>query len=83
MVTMRPVDSSWVRAIGYDEAAKELWAEFDRSPDPYVYFEVPPEVYRELEGAESKGEFINLMIKPRYKFEHRRLPLATPKRRRG
>ena len=44
---------------------------------------VPPEVYRELEAAESKGEYINLMIKPHYKFEHRRLPLAASKRRRG
>jgi hypothetical protein len=45
MVKMRAVDSSWVRAIGYDEAAEELWAEFDSSPDPYIHFEVPPEVF--------------------------------------
>jgi hypothetical protein len=42
---LRAVDSSWVRAIGYDETAKELWGEFDSSPDPYIHFEVPPEVF--------------------------------------
>ena len=59
---------------------------FHSSPDPYVYFAVPAEVYGELEEAESKGEYVNLMIKPYYDFEHRRRPIGVsgrPKRRRG
>ena len=86
VVKMRPVESSSVRAIGHDKASEELWIEFHSSPDPYVYFEVPPEVYSELEVAESKGEYVNLMIKPYYDFEHRRRPRAVsrrPMRRRG
>ena len=86
MVTMHPVESSSIRAISYDEQAGELWVEFRSSPDPYVYLSVPPDVYAELEDAESKGEYVNLMIKPYYDFEHRRR-LRTgsrqPKRRGG
>jgi hypothetical protein len=82
---MHPVESSSIRSIGYDEQAEELWIEFHSSPDPYVYFEVPPEVYDELEEADSKGEYVNLMIKPSYDFEHRRRPAGVSGRakRRG
>ena len=86
MVTMHVVESSSIRAIGYDGEAEELWIEFHSSPDPYVYFEVPADVYGELEEAESKGEYVNLIIKPYYDFEHRRRPIEMsrrPKRRRG
>jgi len=81
MVTMHPVESSSIRAIGYDETAEELWIEFHSAPDPYVYFGVPPDVYGELQEAESKGGYVNLKIKPQYPYEHR--PRAgRPKRRR-
>lgn len=86
MVTMHLVESSSIRAIGYDEEAEELWIEFHSSADPYAYFEVPREVYRELEEADSKGEYVNLTIKPYYDFEHRRRPIGVSgraKRRRG
>jgi hypothetical protein len=81
MVRMHLVESSSIRAMGYDEKSEELWIEFHSSPDPYVYFEVPPEVYSELERAESKGEYVNLMIKPDYDFEQRRRPRAVSRRR--
>lgn len=85
MVKMHPVESSSIRAIGYDAAAEELWIEFHSSPNPYVYFEVPAAICAELEAAASKGEYVNLMIKPDDDFEHRRRPRAVPaavKRRR-
>jgi hypothetical protein len=86
MVRMHPVESSSIRSIGYDKQAEELWIEFHSSPDPYVYFEVPPEVYDEPGEGGSKGEYVNLMIKPSHAFEHRRRPAEMPrraKRRRG
>lgn len=60
--------------------------QFRSSPDPYVYLAVPLDLYSELEDAGSKGEYVNLMIKPYYDFEHRRRPTVAsrqPKRRRG
>ena len=86
MVTMHLVESSSIQAIGYDEEGEELWIDFHSSPDPYVYFEVSPEVYGELEEAGSKGQYVNLMIKPHYRCEQRRRPIGVPgrpKRRRG
>jgi hypothetical protein len=35
---MHLVESSSIRAIGYDEKSEELWIEFHSSPDAYVYF---------------------------------------------
>ena len=87
MVTMHLVESSSIRAVGYNAEAEELWIEFHSSPNPYVYFAVPAEVYGELEEAESKGEYVNLRIKPYYDFDHRRRPMEVfrqrPKWRRG
>ena len=85
MVRMQPVESSSIRAIGYDQEAEELWVEFYSSPDPYVYLEVPPTIYGELKDAGSKGEYLNLMIKPHYDYEHqrRRVRVSRAQRRRG
>jgi hypothetical protein len=35
----------------------------------YSYFDVPEEIYRALRAASSAGEFVNLEIKPLYRFE--------------
>ncbi|MDB5691266.1 MAG: hypothetical protein JWO81_329 [Alphaproteobacteria bacterium] len=34
----------------------------------YSYFDVPEEVYRALREAPSAGEFVNLEIKPNFRF---------------
>jgi hypothetical protein len=82
MARLQPVESSSVRAIGYDEEAEELWVEFYSSSDPYVYLRVPPKIYGELRRAGSKGEYVNLMIKPYYDYEHRRRPVRVSRRAR-
>ncbi len=35
----------------------------------YSYFGVPAEVYRALLAAPSIGQFVNLVVKPHYRFE--------------
>lgn len=62
---MRPVDSTCVARLGYDEVAEEVLVEFHDS-GLYGYRPVPPDVYAEFEQAESKGTFLNEMIKPGY-----------------
>ena len=64
--TMRPVQSSSVALIGYDESAEELHVRFHDSDITYVYFDVPPIVFENLERAPSKGKFVNNVVKPRY-----------------
>jgi len=65
---LRPVDdSAAIAALGYDEDAEELYVQW-ASGDIYVYAGVPPLVYRILMNEESKGGYVNKMIKPRYQF---------------
>lgn len=67
MVEMKPVESSQVKAVGYDPAASELFIEFTRGA-VYVYRGVPRDVYDRFLAAESKGRFFSQEIKG--KFEH-------------
>lgn len=59
------VDSSSIAEAGYDARREIMEVEF-RHGGIYQYLEVPAEVYREFEAAESKGRFVNLRIKPDY-----------------
>lgn len=70
MLRVSEVESSSIRAIGYDPEKYEVWVEFLTRPGPYVYFGVPPEVYSELKEAESKGGYVNEVIK-QYPYEYR------------
>lgn len=74
MVRRHPVESSSIRAIGYDRRTRELWVEYRTRYTPYAYVGVPPYVFAELQSAESKGGFVNRVIKPRYPFERRHWP---------
>jgi hypothetical protein len=59
------VDSSSVRAVGYDPATCELEVEFHNGRS-YRYQQVPVAAYRLLLQAPSIGEFVNKQIKPRF-----------------
>lgn len=72
---MRPVKSRGVRAIAYDAEKRTLDVEFSSSK-VYRYFDVPPSVYEWLSRADSKGRFINRLVKDKYRFERVDLPDA-------
>jgi hypothetical protein len=59
---MHPVESSAVKAIGYDAEAEEAYVEY-LGGGRYAYEEVPAGVFEELANAESKGTFVNAVIK--------------------
>jgi len=63
---MHPVESSAVARIGYDAEAEEAYVEY-LGGDLYAYEGVPAEVFGELANADSKGTFVNAVIK-RYPF---------------
>jgi len=44
-----------------------------RRGDAYDYFDVPESVYREYRATQSKGIFVNTVIKPNYRYEKRQL----------
>ena len=59
---MQPVESSAVARIGYDAELEETFVEF-LDGDLYVYEGVPAGVFEQLAHAESKGTFVNEVIK--------------------
>lgn len=62
------VESSSVRSIGYDAAMRVLEIEYAGGA-VYRYRSVPRRVHAELMRVESKGIYVNTVIKPRYGFE--------------
>jgi ADP-ribosylglycohydrolase len=64
---LRPVVSSAVAATGYDEAAEEAYVEFIES-GTYVYERVPRAIWQAFEAADSKGGFVNDVLKPFFPY---------------
>lgn len=62
---MKPVKSSFLASIDYDEETSTLIVAF-RSGALYTYDGVPPEEYHKLMGAESVGRYFQGYIKPIY-----------------
>ena len=65
---MEAVNSSGIRWIRYDERTRTLDVAYTNSGE-YRYFDVGPEVYAWLVRAESKGKFVNRLVKERYRYE--------------
>jgi hypothetical protein len=59
---MHPVESSAVARIGYDAELEEIYVEY-LDGDLYAYEAVPAGVFEELAHADSKGTFVNAVIK--------------------
>jgi len=59
---MQRVESSAVARIGYDAELGEAYVEY-LGGDLYVYEGVPVDVFEGLVNAESKGAFVNAVIK--------------------
>jgi hypothetical protein len=64
-ITLEPVTSNQVAAIGYDPATKTLAVTFTRGAGAiYHYPDVEPEAYEAFKGAESIGKHFGQHIKP-------------------
>ena len=59
--------STSVEWIEYDAATRTLEIAY-ASGGVYRYFDVPPAVCDQLRAAESKGRFVNAVVKPRYRY---------------
>jgi KTSC domain-containing protein len=59
---MQAVESSAVARIGYDAEAEEAYVEY-LDGGLYAYEGVPAGVFEALAGADSKGTFVNAVIK--------------------
>ena len=64
----QPVNSESIASVGYVRASRVVEIEFTGGA-VYRYSPVPVYIFRELLDAPSKGEFVNSVIKPRFKCE--------------
>ncbi len=64
---VQPVESSMIRAIGYDAGSRTLQVEFS-SGAVYHYFDVPPEEHAALLQAESHGQHFLAHVRDRYRY---------------
>jgi hypothetical protein len=67
MVSMNPVVSSNIGAIGYDGVTRELHVQF-KSGRTYKYSNVPLDVYDAFLAAESKGKYFAANVRGKYEF---------------
>lgn len=68
-ITMYPVSSTNLNAIGYEADSAILRVEFT-SGSTYEYYEVPVTVFDELMNAEGyHGEFFSKFIKGQYAYQ--------------
>lgn len=63
----RPVSSSNIAEIGYDEPRRILEILFTNGTT-YQYFDVPPQEYQALMNAGSHGQYLNANIKGRFRY---------------
>ncbi|WP_321336479.1 KTSC domain-containing protein [uncultured Cohaesibacter sp.] len=64
---MKPVDSSNVRAVGYDDESNTLQVEFNNG-SLYQYFDVPRYIFDGLIEADSPGGFLHQNVKGVYRY---------------
>jgi len=65
---MHPVESSFIAEAGYDEESARMYLHL-LDGSRYIYFLVPRQVFEDFLAADSQGNFLNTVIKPRYRFE--------------
>lgn len=67
-LTLTPVQSSTVKAVGYHPGDRVLVVLFHSSDEPYCYRDVPDGVWRWLAAAPSKGKFLHAYVKGKFPF---------------
>jgi hypothetical protein len=65
---MEAGNSKGIRWVRYDERTRTLDVAYTSSGE-YRYFDVGPEVCSWLMKAESKGKFVNRLVKEKYRYE--------------
>lgn len=63
----KPVSSSNIASIGYDENTSTLEIEFLNN-SIYQYFDVPQHIYNDLMQADSQGQYLAQNIKGVYRY---------------
>ncbi len=66
MMSHQLVNSSTIESQNYNPMTGELEIKYKNSFEVYTYHGVPPERHTEFLEAESKGKYLNAVIKPNH-----------------
>lgn len=69
----KAMDSSRVARARYDSGRREVHVEFSNNGAPYVYEEVPPNIWRGFRRSQSPGRYIRNQLD---QFPYYRAPVA-------
>jgi KTSC domain len=61
-------ESSHVEAIRYEPDTHDLYVRFSDDGSVYQYMDVPIDVHRQLMESGSKGRFVNIVLRRRYRY---------------
>lgn len=64
-------DSTAIVGFGYDAARRYLEVRFKHGKT-YVYLNVPPAIFDQMQKAESKGHFVTEKVKGKFQFQDKR-----------
>lgn len=67
-ISMTPVSSSNLKAIGYDQESGTLRVAFHNG-HIYEYFNVRENIYLEFMSARSKGKYLNSYIRDNFSYD--------------
>lgn len=74
-IIRKRLESSSLTSVTYDPSDGGLEVQFRRNGHFYRYLGVPPAIYRALMDAESKGAFLNQVLKPNFEYFRIDFPL--------
>jgi hypothetical protein len=67
-VDMKPVQSSNISAVGYDDLNQVMHVQFSNG-NKYVYFDVPKSDHEAFIGADSIGTHFAKNVRAKYEFQ--------------
>lgn len=70
------LESSSIASLTYDPRDGLLQVVFRRTGHVYHYFDVPRATYRALMEADSKGAFLNQIMKPNFDYARVDIPIG-------
>jgi hypothetical protein len=62
-----PMPSTVIQSFNYESASRQLVIEF-QSRQRYVYYDVPAEVFRQMQASGSRDAYFSLHIRDRYSY---------------
>lgn len=67
MPGMQAINSSYVAAVGYDAASRELHVRLAKTNETHVYLDVDQVIYDRLLMSDSKGGYVNNVLRRAHK----------------